>query len=84
MLLHVQYQKFDLNLDLVFLSPMEIIWSLGYHVALMEERGQLKQDTIFGCFVRVIGMTSMGTVGSHSHASGKASLRLSYHCSCSG
>ena len=67
------------SLDLVLFSPMKIIWGLGYHVVLMEERGQPKQETIFGCFVRVICMSTMGTVGSHSHVSGKASIRLSYH-----
>ena len=54
------------SLDLVFFSPMDIIWGLRYYVALMEERVQQKQETICGCFFRVIGMSTMGIVGGHS------------------
>ena len=59
------------GLDLVLFSPTEIIWALGYHVALMEEIVKPKEETVFGCFVRVICMTSVGKVGSHSMSLGK-------------
>ena len=59
------------SLSLVFFRPLEIILGLGYHIALMEERVPQKQQTIFGCFLRLIPVTSMGTLGSHSYVSGK-------------
>ena len=81
MLLHVLYHKFGVQTwPCIFHSNGD---NLGFRV-LMEDRVQPEQESIFGCFVRVIWMSTKGTVGSYSHDSGKASLRLSYHGSCSG